>query len=262
MCSWLSHLTGLCSIVHLASAYVNRGGQPKKKLRISLLFPPAQEMAPRIARGVPVDDRATVLLVFGADTSRLTSRSRAAHIYHLLNMNPDVIPPDAVTLPELSSDTSRSGCTGTTRVQDRFPSQPGGGVIRGATDMVEHKVLEVDLSWDPHSKLLAQTVDSEQGEFLSEWQPVCPRTADTEADIGRWMIVSPSLMHMDVRPSPDGIIRWEWMAEVNGDGSEMRVKVLWWKGTQPIGMKLRVRGNLHGTLMSAHIGGNLETQTG
>ena len=135
-------------------------------------------MAPRIARGVPVDDRATVLLVFGADTSRLPSRSRAAHIYHNLIV-----------------------------------------VIRGATDMVEHKVLEVDLSCHPHSKLLAQTVDSEQGKFTSEWRPVCPRTADAKADIGRWMIVSPSLTHMDVRPGPDGIIRWEWMAEVNGDGS-------------------------------------------
>ena len=116
----------------------------------------------------------------------------------------------------------------------------------GATDMVELKVLEVDLSYNCHSKLLAagkQTVDTEErGEFISEWQPVCPRTADTRADIdvGGWMIVSPSLTHMDVRPSPDGIIRWEWKAEVDDDGLKMRVIVGWWMGTQPIGMKLTV----------------------
>ncbi len=60
------------------------------------------------------------------------------------------------------------------------------------------------------------------------------------SDSGHWTVVAQSLLHMDVQPSPDGAIRWAWDAEVNEDGSQLRVKVSGWMGTKPLGLKLKI----------------------
>ena len=69
--------------------------------------------------------------------------------------------------------------------------------------------------------------------FTSDWRSIEPALPNAK-------IVSQSLTLFDITASPDACVRCEFGAELNHDGSAVRVRVARWRQTRPEGVRIQV----------------------
>ncbi len=114
----------------------------------------------------------------------------------------------------------------------------------GAGHMSHRQTIDVDLSWRKDSPMRQCFADPCNERYDSEWFPIQP-------PLPHATILSQSILTMDITPTPeDSCIRWSHAAEINEDGSAVRVTIYRWKNTRPEGVVIRVVvDNLHVQVM-------------
>lgn len=85
----------------------------------------------------------------------------------------------------------------------------------------------VNLPWSLMSPLATCFEDPKQYRFVTDWVPVEPPLPEAR-------ILSQSVLASDITPSPhDNVLHWSCEAELDTDGSAVRVCVQRWRGRKP-----------------------------